>query len=94
MTENATTSKACANPEYCLEGPGPHSESTECAEGAPGSQFLAIKWALDESATLAEAAQKARELADWLQGLHDQGYVLEDQISDGHGSYYKPAPES
>ena len=78
------------DPEYCTEGPEPHDEGPDCVEGAPGSQFIAVKWSLDESKTLAEAAEKARELAVSLQALHDEGYVLEDEISDGHGIYYKP----
>lgn len=53
-------------------------------------QFFRAKWMLDGSTTLAEAAQKAREFADWLQGLHDQGYVLEDEITDDYATYYKP----
>lgn len=82
----------CANPEYCIEGPKPHDTSPECAEGAPGVQFLAVKWSLDGATTLAEAADAARDYADTLQALHDQGYVLDgDQISDGQAGYYKPA---
>jgi len=88
MTSNTTTPQ-CANPEYCIEGPQSHVESPDCAEGAPGSQFLAVKWSLDGASTLAEAAEKARELAASLQALHDEGYILEDDISDGHASYYK-----
>jgi hypothetical protein len=48
------------------------------------------KWTIDGATTLAEAAQKAREFADFLQGLHDQGYVLREPIADDYGFFYKP----
>ncbi len=48
------------------------------------------KWALDGAATLTEAAQKARDLADHLQGLHEQGYVLREPVADDYGAYYRP----
>lgn len=81
----------CANPEYCTEGPAAHNKSPECAEGAPGVQFLAVKWSLDGATTLADAAQRAREYAAGLQALHNQGYVLEAPFGDGQAAYYKPA---
>lgn len=56
----------------------------------PDDLTVRSKWQLDGAATLAEAAQKAREFADWLQGLHNEGYVLREEISDDYGFYYKP----
>lgn len=64
--------------------------SETAAANVERGQFFRAKWMLDGSKTLAEAAQKAREFADWLQGLHDQGYVLEDEITDDYATYYKP----
>lgn len=51
---------------------------------------IRAKWTIDGATTLAEAAQKAREFADYLQGLHDQGYVLREPIDDDYGFYHKP----
>lgn len=51
---------------------------------------IRAKWMLDGAATLPEAAQKARDFAGWLESLHDQGYVLRDEIADDYGSCYKP----
>ena len=65
-------------------------EPEPIAEEEAHDQFFRAKWTLDGSTTLAEAAQKAREFADWLQGLHDQGYVLRDEVTDDYGTYYKP----
>ena len=48
------------------------------------------KWTIDDSTTLAEAAQKSREFADFLQSLHDEGFVLREPIADDYGFYYKP----
>lgn len=62
----------------------------EDEENAPEHETVRAKWSLDGASTLAKAAQKARGLADWLQGLHDQGYVLEDEIADDYGFYFKP----
>ena len=60
------------------------------AEEEPEDGTVRAKWAIDGASTLAEAAQKARAFADWLQGLHDEGYVLRDEVSDDYGFYYKP----
>lgn len=59
-------------------------------ENAPGGPIVRAKWSIDGAKTLAEAAQKAREFADYLQGLHDEGWRLEDEISDDYGFCYKP----
>lgn len=53
-------------------------------------EIVRAKWIIDGATTLAEAAQKARAFADHLQGLHDQGYVLDSPIADDHGFYSKP----
>lgn len=53
-------------------------------------ELVRAKWAIDGATTLAEAAQKAREFADHLQDLHDQGYVLREPVADDYGAYYKP----
>jgi hypothetical protein len=53
-------------------------------------ETVRAKWIIDGSATLAEAAQKAREFADFLQGLHDEGCVLDQPIEDDYGYYRKP----
>lgn len=67
------------------------------AEGAgdaeddlPDQEIVRAKWMLDGAATFAEAAQKAHTFGDWLQSLHDQGYVLDQPISDDYGFYGKP----
>lgn len=52
--------------------------------------IIRAKWTIDGATTLAGAAQKAREFADHLQSLHDQGYVLDDPIDDDYGFYHKP----
>jgi hypothetical protein len=48
------------------------------------------KWTIDGASTLAEAAQKARGFATWLQQMHDEGYVLRNPVADDYGFYYKP----
>jgi hypothetical protein len=52
--------------------------------------IVRAKWTIDGAATLAEAAQKAREFAGELQRLHDEGNVLREPIADDYGMYYKP----
>jgi hypothetical protein len=52
--------------------------------------MIRAKWILDGAVTLAEAAQKARDFADHLQGLHDQGYILRDPVADDYGWICKP----
>lgn len=52
---------------------------------------IRAKWTIDGAATLAEAAQKAREFAAELQKLHDEGFVLRQPVEDDYGFYYKPA---
>ena len=59
-------------------------------EELPEDDCVRAKWTIDGAKTLAEAAQKAREFADFLQGLHDEGYVLRDEVTDDYGFYYKP----
>jgi hypothetical protein len=59
-------------------------------EGLEEDDIVRAKWILDDATTLAEAAQKAREFADYLQKLHDEGNVLREPISDDYGFYYKP----
>ncbi len=54
-------------------------------------EIIRAKWTIDGASTLAEAAQKAREFADHLQGLHDQGYVLREPVADDYGFIRKPA---
>jgi hypothetical protein len=56
-------------------------------------EIVRAKWTIDGAATLVEAAQKAREFADFLQGLHDEGYVLREPVADDYGFYYKPEAE-
>jgi hypothetical protein len=56
----------------------------------PEDNAVRAKWTIDGAKTLAEAAQKAREFADFLQGLHDEGYVLRSEIDGDYGFYYKP----
>jgi hypothetical protein len=68
----------------------PEVEDLEDDEDVPEHEIVRAKWSIDGAKTLAEAAQKARDFADFLQGLHDQGYVLEDEIADDYGFYYKP----
>jgi hypothetical protein len=48
------------------------------------------KGAINGAATLAEAAVMARSFAMYLQGLHDQGYVLRDPVADDWGFCYRP----
>ena len=100
MTENATTPTAlgpeqsdwCQDPGNCEAGPEDHIEGPGCEiDHGPETQLFRAKWMLDGATTLAEAAQKARDYADWLQGLHDQGYVLDEPVSDDYGFYLKPA---
>lgn len=53
-------------------------------------ELIRAKGLIDESTTLAEAATKAREFANMLQQLHDDGYVLREPVADDYASYYKP----
>jgi hypothetical protein len=55
-----------------------------------GDGLVRAKWTIDGATTLAEAAQKSREFADELQGLHDQGYRLRDAIAGDYGFCYLP----
>lgn len=69
------------------------ADITEGYEGEDAEEYdlwVRAKWTIDGATTLAEAAQKAREFADWLQGLHDEGYVLREAVADDYGSCYKP----
>jgi hypothetical protein len=56
-------------------------------EAGDGTETVRAKWTIDGAATLAEAAQKARDFADFLQSLHDQGYVLDGPVADDYGFY-------
>jgi hypothetical protein len=53
-------------------------------------ETVRAKWTIDGATTLAEAAQRSRQFADYLQGLHDEGYVLIEPIQDDYGNYRKP----
>jgi hypothetical protein len=53
-------------------------------------EFVRAKWTIDGATTLAEAAEKSRAFADYLQKLHDEGYVLDGTIDDDYGFYHKP----
>ncbi len=50
-----------------------------------GLVLIRAKWTLDEAATLAQAAQKARELAAYLESLAADGYELTAPIADDYG---------
>jgi hypothetical protein len=53
-------------------------------------ELLRAKGILDGATTLAEAATMAGSFAMYLQGLHDEGYVLREPVDDDYCSYYKP----
>jgi hypothetical protein len=57
-------------------------------------EIVRAKWTIDGANTLAEAACMAKEFSQYLQMLHDQGYVLRSPIDDDYGFYYKPNEES
>jgi hypothetical protein len=69
---------------------GPELADLEDDESEDGTRTVRAKWTIDGATTLAEAAQKAREFADFLQGLHDQGFVLDSPVADDYGFYRKP----
>lgn len=48
-------------------------------------EIVRAKWSIDGAATLAEAAQKAREFADHLEHLAAEGYVLTQPVEDDYG---------
>lgn len=52
---------------------------------------IRAKWTLDGAVTLAEAAEKAREFAGYLDGLREQGYVLRGLVEDDYGFACKAA---
>lgn len=61
--------------------------------GKDEGEWVAIvraKGIMDDAKTLAEAAGKVREFADYLQSLHDEGNVLQEPVADDYGYYYKP----
>jgi hypothetical protein len=43
------------------------------------------KWILDGSDTLLDAAAMARDYADFLESLHEEGYELVKSIEDDYG---------
>lgn len=63
-------------------------------ETAQPGDIVRAKWMLDESATLAEAAAKARAAADALQALHDAGWTLVQDIEDDYGTLVSPTGDS
>ena len=69
---------------------GAHEIVTLDSEPGEDDDIVRAKWTIDGATTLAEAAQKARGFADYLQKLHDEGYVLRGPVSDDYGFYYKP----
>jgi hypothetical protein len=71
------------------QGDGGGAEEDEEDE-EPDDEIVRAKWTIDGAATLAEAAQKAHAFGDWLQSLHDEGYVLSQPVSDDYGFYSKP----
>jgi len=69
----------------------PEMRPPESAGGEPMRMPVRAKWVLDGASSLTEAAQKARDLASWLQDLDGAGYVLEGEIADDYGmAVYKP----
>lgn len=54
------------------------------------TEIIRAKGILDDATTLAEAAQKTRQFADHLQGLHDEGCVLIEQVHDDYACYRRP----
>jgi hypothetical protein len=56
-----------------------------------GSELIVRgKLILEGAETLADAAELAREYADFLDNLHEAGYVLRDPIEDDYGFAYLP----
>lgn len=53
-------------------------------------EIVRAKWTIDGATTLAEAAEMSRGFAEYLQQLHDEGYVLVQPIEDDYGFYTKP----
>jgi len=62
-------------------------------------KIVRAKWALDGARTLNEAAQKVRTFADYLQTLHNEGWVLAGPITGDYGYCHRqdaddaPTPE-
>jgi hypothetical protein len=54
---------------------------------------IRAKWMIDGAATLAEAAQKARDFAGWLDGLAAEGWVLTEPVADDYGFIEKRGPD-
>jgi hypothetical protein len=73
-----------------LNGGTPPAPYGDDEDEDDGTETVRAKWILDGAETLAEAADRAREFADWLQGLHTEGYVLDGPVADDYGHYYKP----
>ena len=57
-------------------------------------ELIRAKWTIDGATTLAEAAVMAREFADELQRLHNEGYALREPVQDDYAHYYKPEAAS
>jgi len=55
------------------------------ADPETGEVIIRAKWTIDGAATLAEAAQKAREFAEYLLDLDVQGYALSGPVDDDYG---------
>ena len=82
----------CEDSGNCEAGPEQHPEGPECEiDHGPATETFRAKWTCDGATTLAEAAQRAHAFGDWLQSMHDQGYILDGEVSDDYGFYYKPA---
>ncbi|HUY44239.1 MAG TPA: hypothetical protein VMV92_00720 [Streptosporangiaceae bacterium] len=60
------------------------------ADPETGEIVIRAKWTIDGAATLAEAAQKAREFAEYLLDLESQGYALSGPVGDDYGFCVRP----
>src|SRR5262249_10953115 len=62
------------------------------ATGVPMPGLLSPRGLLDGAATLAEAADRTREYANWLRALADAGYHLDSPFLDDCAGYSMRGP--
>lgn len=71
----------------------PPEDASDVVGAGDGDPIIRAKWAMDDAATLPEAAAKLREFADNLDRLHGAGWKLRQPVEDDYG-FLIPPPAS